>query len=655
MPITNHGTVIADTTSPLDVATGAEVFTNTGEMRAENGATLALSSGLFENHGGTIAALDASKVTLGSVTIAGGDLQTSGSGAFESVGSTALLDGTVNAVTNSGLLRVPNNTRIKAKGTLHNTGTIEISSTGSATYLHPQDEVLTLTGGGTVVMTDSTNNWIYRDGPGSLVNMDNTIRGAGHLGWNSAPMPITNQGTVIADTTSPLDVAAGSSVFTNTGEMRAENGATLALSSGLFENHGGTIAALDASKVTLGSVTIAGGDLQTSGSGAFESVGSTALLDGTVNAVTNSGLLRVPNNTRIKAKGTLHNTGTIEISSTGSATYLHPQDEVLTLTGGGTVVMTDSTNNWIYRDGPGSLLNVDNTIRGAGHIGWSSAPTEITNQGAIIADQVTQLIIGGGSALFDNQGQLSATGAGGLRIEGSFTNSGDVLVGGGSSLTRIGAYTQTGGSTIVNGTMSATGGLSIEGGVLGGSGTISSAVQNSGSAQPGESAGILSINAAYTQTPSGELFIEIGGTTAGMQHDRLAVSGGATLGGLLRVGFIDDYDPVVGDVFTIMTYASKTGAFDAFDAPCLGDGRFVQIDVLPTSVVARISDAMAGDVTCDCALTLDDAAALALALTDADAYLAAYPACNGLESADINGDGQLNGHDIQPFVENYLP
>lgn len=57
-----------------------------------------------------------------------------------------------------------------------------------------------------------------------------------------------------------------------------------------------------------------------------------------------------------------------------------------------------------------------------------------------------------------------------------------------------------------------------------------------------------------------------------------------------------------------------------------------------------------GDLNCDCAVNNFDIDAFVLALTDSDAYAAAYPDCES-GRGDVNHDGTLNNFDIDPFVE----
>ena len=64
----------------------------------------------------------------------------------------------------------------------------------------------------------------------------------------------------------------------------------------------------------------------------------------------------------------------------------------------------------------------------------------------------------------------------------------------------------------------------------------------------------------YTQTSTGVLDVEIGGTS---QYGQLAVAGIATLGGTLNVAIVDGYFSNVGDAFRILTFGQL---FDDFAA-----------------------------------------------------------------------------------------
>ncbi len=116
------------------------------------------------------------------------------------------------------------------------------------------------------------------------------------------------------------------------------------------------------------------------------------------------------------------------------------------------------------------------------------------------------------------------------------------------------------------------------GGSLEGTGTIDGDLENGGTVSPGASPGTLSVTGAYTQTASGGLEIELGGTVAGTGYDQLVVDGAAALDGTLVVSLIDGFTPAAGQVFTVLQYGSHTGAFEEVILPDPGEGLRFRID-----------------------------------------------------------------------------
>src|SRR5207248_9120756 len=112
---------------------------------------------------------------------------------------------------------------------------------------------------------------------------------------------------------------------------------------------------------------------------------------------------------------------------------------------------------------------------------------------------------------------------------------------------------QTAGAThLVGGSISTTSSLDMQGGALDGNGTITGSVNNSGGMlSPGTNgAGAIQIAGNYVQTdgtsPSGQLFIEIGGLTPVTQYDQVTISGtgdSATVGGNLTATLINGFVP----------------------------------------------------------------------------------------------------------------
>ncbi len=99
-------------------------------------------------------------------------------------------------------------------------------------------------------------------------------------------------------------------------------------------------------------------------------------------------------------------------------------------------------------------------------------------------------------------------------------------------------------------------------GSLNGNGTIDVSnitFTNAGTINPGTSAGALNITGDLPQDTSSVINIELGGTIAGSSYDQLNISGQAMLDGILNISLIDNFIPVVGDTFDIMTFDSVSG------------------------------------------------------------------------------------------------
>jgi hypothetical protein len=368
-----------------------------------------------------------------------------------------------------------------AARTVTNRGALTLDGADSPTYLHFYGDV-TLDGGGAVTLADSDRNRIVGEGQDvtpHLVNQDNTIRGAGWIGQAfhlGEPTAVSNGGLIDANQPTALTVKAAAG-GTNTGTLRASAGGTLVLDSGAWTNGAGVIEALAGSTVGITShATVTGGTiraadggvvetsygvtlvrttLSTTGSGVFRAVENETTLDGGAAGLTNAGTFEVGDAAGVTLKGSVTNTGTLAVSGSLNVTSLFVGGEV-TLDGGGTVVLADGVTNRLVGTGPSPhLVNVDNTIRGAGHVGRAYAtgvPTALTNGGTVTADQATDLTVkaeSGGT----NTGTLRARDGATLVIDsGAWTNAGGVIEALDASTVRI-----TNGATVTGGTLRSAG------------------------------------------------------------------------------------------------------------------------------------------------------------------------------------------------------
>ncbi len=182
---------------------------------------------------------------------------------------------------------------------------------------------------------------------------------------------------------------------TNTGGLEILN--TAVNNSGAIDTDGTVLAAGAGAHVDLNGATIMGGVLATSGGGVIQTVADSALDGITYGAMKNTGTLLVADQTRLDLAGTINNTGSILVdqeSTTLSTTMrlTSPDRYAAGRRQGGDVeqcaqpVIGNSASN--------TLVNVDNTISGAGEIG-AAASMFLVNQtkGVINANQTTALIV----------------------------------------------------------------------------------------------------------------------------------------------------------------------------------------------------------------------------------------------------------------------
>ena len=168
----------------------------------------------------------------------------------------------------------------------------------------------------------------------------------------------------------------------------------------------------------------------------------------------NSGTMTIGDHAVLPLGGTIDNTGTIALDSTGHKAELQISGDGITLQGGGEVTLSGHA----LIAGAGStttLTNVDNTISGAGQIGAAGGTiatnvggTTITVSGGATTQGTLTLIneahgtieanVDGATLAVDtgtpivNNGVLEATNGGTLQVEDAVTGSGSAVVAGGT-------------------------------------------------------------------------------------------------------------------------------------------------------------------------------------------------------------------------------
>jgi hypothetical protein len=408
-------------------AGGTLGVTNTGTVEASNGGTLQLfgsSVGVpFNNTGGTIQALAGSTVVVDAYAISGGMLISTGSGAFTTESGSG--NPSLSNLTNNANFTIVNGGSTTIGGTITNQGAMQAKGTlfvsGNATLK-----------GGSVAIAAPSGTINALSGAASLINQSD-IAGSGVIG--DAILALTNQGTINAtDPANPLSLVGQAT--NNTATLEASGGGTLQIEN-TVNNLGGTVEAQTGSLVLLNTATINGGRLTTTGTGTIQSENAT--LDGTVNVITNAGLLTA-SGFNLNMKGTINNTGTIALSKNGGCIALTGPT---TLSSAGKVTMTSS--NCILGYSASNTLTNQSTIEGAGTIGESN-PMGIVNNGTILANTTKPLTIGADTSR-------------------GFTNNGKLVVNKGSALNIVGLFNNYSDTTLSGGTYMATGTLELQGAI----------------------------------------------------------------------------------------------------------------------------------------------------------------------------------------------
>ncbi len=422
LKVVNHGVVIADQSVPLlidPVDQGSEfTFVNNNLLVASKGGELQLAKGRYDNRHGKMIAKNGSKIKLlDGASIQGGKLEAEGDGRF------LIPQGqrpTLENITNDAVVMQDN------------TGADAAEFTDTVI----ESEAVVLGGNGRWTMTPSLNNRMYGQQPNNtLVNgKEHTISGSGQLGLDS--MRLIKKGLVNADQLVPLlvDPTNGKEFgVVNEGLMLASHGGDLQLGNGRFDNSNGVISAGQGSTVTLlNGATLYGGKIENDGDG-YVLVPNGCLVR--IHSLVNNGLVLQQNDGR----------------TAGLFSDVVIDSGEVVLNGTGTWRLSEARNNRMLGEAGNKLVNgKSHTIAGSGTVGMNEL--RITNQGTIVADQETPLVIDCWEESefgIINEGLLIASGGGELQIRSTSINNQD------------GTIAASDGSQV-----SYTNSISLEGGIL---------------------------------------------------------------------------------------------------------------------------------------------------------------------------------------------
>jgi hypothetical protein len=401
---------------------------------------------------------------------------------------------------------------------------------------------------------------------GTLSFAGATSTGAGFTVAAGATLDLTG-GTTTTTLTGTYGGSGDGTVLLASGRLNVGTaGATFDFDPGLFQWTGGTLAGGSAGLTNVGTITLSGagaavlngrlinhGTLTQVGAGSFQ-VPSGATLDnrddGTVDLESDAGI--APSGT---SRGTVLNAGVFDKSGGGGESLV---GVTVNNTGAVEVIAGTLTLGSTVTQVSGS------TLTGGTWYVFDGAVLNLTAGANLATNNATVGLFGGGSfpkidRLTRNTGSLFLLGGATFTTAGAFANAGVIVLDAASALTVQGGFTQTAGYTALGGgTLTASGAVSVQGGGLGGPGVVNANLVNAGEVDVN---GLLVVTGDFTQTAAGVLYVQIGGRTAGVDYDQLAVAGRATLNGTLAVALVNDFVPMPGDTFTVLTFGSLAGTF----------------------------------------------------------------------------------------------
>lgn len=400
----------------------------------------------------------------------------------------------------------------------------------------------TSTYNGVLFNTEGTSN-LVKSGSGSLVLANaNTYNGTTTIenGTLSLTGSITSAGNVILGSGSNGTLSVGSvGTLTTTGTLSLGSGNT----GNVFTvNAGGTVNAGIVNNAWGTDVTVNGTLNVTNGYTVATNATKSIAGSGTINAASLS-LGNAATTVNFTSTGTMNLTGLMTFVAGNSPTFnqsagtvntaglaLNGTTSTYTLTGGRINIGSSGIT------GTGTTRNIN---LGAGTIGaradWSST----------LAMGLTNAAIG---TTFNTLDSVDNTTARTISLSGVLSGSGQLIKSGAGTLTLTGTNTYTGatnintGKLVVNGNISTSSMTTVKNtGILGGSGTVGAlTAMSGGTVSPGNSPGILSAGNTDLQLGS-TLSLELGGTSAGVDYDRLNVTGTVTLAGLLNLAITGTY------------------------------------------------------------------------------------------------------------------
>jgi hypothetical protein len=640
-PKANSG-VFTATAGTLEIAGITVTQTGAGVIRADGGAvnftsTCTVDGGAIDSTGAGVVHRTAGATTLRAVS----------NTANMTVASSGLLSVSGGILTNDGLIRMlfvgsttSNSTMSFAEtGTLAGSGEVRLEEYPDAAF----------SAGAGVIVTQAPTHSITGRGTVSCEMVNNGLLDANVAASTLLFTTVgsTNNGTMRATNGAELQLSAASITQSPAGVIRADAStvtfaSTCAVAGGTVESVNGGVVHRESGATTLTSITANG--VFTVASSGLLAINGTGITNNALIRVLSNGSTTSDATVRFTATGALSGAGELRLEENTDATFNSSAGAVVThaashkITGRGTLsaVMINNglvdanttggtidlsaaqTNNAIIRStnggnidingiaitqGPAGVLRADNAqIHFVSTCSVTGGTIEGINGGEINRDSGTTTLTG-----VTNNGLLTVDASGTLSVPApavgdGLTNNGLIRLLAVGSTTANSILTFTGGPATLQGSgevrleettdtiISGTPLTQAASHTISGIGQITTPLTNHGTVAPGNptttSTGNLAMNAAYTQSSTGVLAIQLAGTAAA-QRDRLTITGAATLSGTLNVTQINGHiTPDCSEFIILSATGGVNGTFTTENLPPMALGK-MHVVYNPTNVMLR--------------------------------------------------------------------
>ncbi|MDE3739996.1 Ig-like domain-containing protein [Pseudomonas resinovorans] len=516
------------TTTGFTNASGSVSFNSTlagtGALAKSGAGTLTLGStsnnggwsGAMSVTGGTLNADTGSRLSSGNLTLDGGTLAMTVTGAA----------GTTTTVANAVTLGAGGGTISVGGGGGTNIADFSGVISGSGSLTKTAAAILQLSGSNNYAGTTTVNS-------GTL-----SVSSDGNLGSGAVTL---NSGTTLS-VTGPTTI---DNAINLNGDATVSNAGSLTLSGtisggGSLTKSGSSTLTLSGTNGYLGTTTVSAGNLRIAGDGNLGG-GSVSLSGGTV--LTMTGATNIDNDIVLGGNAFLFNADAVTLSGviSGSGGFSKSGGGALTFSGTNAYLGTTTVNS-------GTLIVASDANLGGGALGLATG-TALSITGNTTIDNAIDL-----------SGTASLATSAAATLSGVISGSGGLTKTGTGTLTLSGTNNYTGATTVSAGTLAVNGSTTsattvASGGTLAGSGTLGGAVtiQSGGILSPGNSgAGALTINGNLGMATGSTLAVDINGTTAGTGFDQLVVTGTVDVSGA-TLAVNHGYAPGNGDTYTIIS------------------------------------------------------------------------------------------------------